>query len=344
MNQGDSNIGDTLNGFKVVLVHIDRQPLPPWVPERFADEDIAFVYEECEGPDDVVRAAGDAQVVWTFGSGGWALWPECLPQLPACRVILRSGSGTDNIPVEEATRLGIVVANTPEVTTDAVAEHTIGLFLSVSRCIARADQNVRSGTWDRKLVWPISHLTGATLGIVGFGRIGRGVARVASGFRMRILAYDPVVDAADMETRGVRAVELDDLLETADFVSLHCPLMDQTRHLIGRDQFRRMKRTAVFVNAARGAIVDEGALVHALQEKWIAGAGLDVLEHTPVDPGSPLLIMENVVITPHIAGESDESPDIFWRHSVRTAVEVAKGRMPLWYVNPQVKLRWDPQP
>jgi D-3-phosphoglycerate dehydrogenase len=325
--------------FKVILVASDMPPTPPWVGQQLTEHGIDFVERLCATPAEVVAAVGDADVVWIMG-GSRVVTADILPQLPRCRIILRTGTGTDNIPVEAATRRGIVVANTPEATMHQVAEHALGLLLAVVRRIAVQDRLVHQGVWDRDRSWPSWHLVGQTLGLVGFGRIARLLARKVSGLELHVIACDPLVDAAAMAGHGARKVELDDLLGRADFVSVHVPLSDRTRHLIGERELRRMKPRAVLVNTSRGPVIDEAALVRALSEGWIAGAGLDVLETEPPPAGHPLLRLENVVLTPHIASYSDVFHERFWGDSVRTLIEASKGGLPLWVVNAAVVLWW----
>jgi D-3-phosphoglycerate dehydrogenase len=325
--------------FKVALVANDLPPTPDWVGPKLTEQGIELVERECKAAADVVEIASDADVVWTMG-GSRVITAGLLPLLRKCRAILRTGTGTDNIPVEEATRLGIVVANTPEATMHQVAEHAIGLLFAVIRQIARQDQLVHQRVWDRHRAWPNWHLVGQTLGLVGFGRIARLVARKIAGFELKIIACDPVVDRETMEKQGVLKVGLDELLSRADYISLHVPLTDKTRHTIGEAQLRLMKKTAVLINTARGELVDQRALVRALSEGWLAAAGLDVLDPEPPPADDPILALLNVVLTPHIASYSDVFHEGFWKHSVDTLVTMSKHGMPRWIVNPEVVPWW----
>jgi D-3-phosphoglycerate dehydrogenase len=267
--------------------------------------------------------------------------PDVLPLLRKCRAILRTGTGTDNIPVEEATRLGIVVANTPEVTMHQVAEHAIGLLFAVIRQIARQDRLVRQGVWDRYQAWPDWHLVGQTFGLVGFGRIARLVARKISGLELNLIACDPALGAGVLAAQGIEKVTLDELFSRSDFISVHVPLSEKTRHSIGEHQLRMMKPKAVLINTARGEIIDQQALVRALSERSIAGAGLDVLDPEPPAPDDPILGLDNVVITPHIAGYSDLFREGFWKHSVETLLAISRTGLPIWIVNPEVTPWWN---
>ena len=326
--------------FKVALISLDQQIVPDWAPKKLADEGIEFAVKECLTRQDLAEMAGDADVVWVLGSHQ-VLYAENLDVIPNCGAIIRTGSGTDNIPIEEATRLGIVVANTPDALTDAVAEHAIGLLFAVIRHIPLQDRAVRRGVWDRDLAMPRLLLRGQTLGLVSFGRISQAVARKLNGFDLTILAYDPYVSSEAAERLGGRLTRLDEVLSRSDFVSIHCPLTKETHHLIGEHELRQMKPEAILINTARGSVIDEAALLRALTEGWIGAAGLDVLEQEPIPPDNLLLQLDNVVITPHIAGYSDEYLPNSWRLSVETAIDLAQGRWPRSYVNPEVKPRWN---
>ncbi len=322
---------------RVVLAASDLA-MPEWVPTQLAASGIAFTSQLCDEPSEVPTACEDADVVWVMG-GAKVVRAEALSQLPRCRVLLRTGTGTDNMPVAEATRLGIYVANTPEATTHAVAEHAIGLLFAVTRQIVAQDRLLRQGIWDRDRAWPSWSFQGRVLGLVGFGRIAQQVAAKTRGLELRVLAFDPGVDAATMRAQQVEKVELEELLERTDYLSIHAPLLESTRHLIGEPQLRRMKQTTVLVNTSRGPLVEEKALHRALSEGWIAAAGLDVFETEPLPPGHPLLTLPNLVATPHIASYSDEFAYNFWSHSVRTLQAVADHGKPLWIVNPQLTPR-----
>ncbi|HEX4132308.1 MAG TPA: C-terminal binding protein [Pirellulales bacterium] len=327
----------TPSRFKVVLVGSDLPPAPRWVSERLAEHSIDFVEHLCINSDEVAVAGHDADAVWVAG-GSRVITADVLPRLPHCAAILRTGSGTDNVPVEAATRLGIVIGNTPEAMMHAVAEHTLGLLFVVARQIAFQDRLVRQGIWEPKRAWPRRSFRGRTLGLVGFGRIGRLVAKKASGLEMNVLVWDPLLNGS-ADDIGVAKVELSQLLGESDFVSLHVPLVEGTRHLIGERELRTMKPEAILLNTSRGPIIDERALVRALQEGWIAAAGLDVFEVEPLAPDSPLCRLDNVVLTPHVGSYSDLYVENSWQDSVRTLINIARDGKPLWWVNPGARDR-----
>jgi D-3-phosphoglycerate dehydrogenase len=248
--------------------------------------------------------------------------------------------GTDNVPVADATRRGILVVNTPEAVAQEVADHAIALLLSVVRQIVAQDRLLRSGVWDFRRQNNRWHMRGSTLGLVGFGRIGQLAAQKIKGFGVRILAHDPWMSCAQARALGAQLVSLDFLLEQSDFISIHCPLTKETRHLIGERELRRMKPHAILMNTSRGPVIDESALVEALQQKRIGGAALDVFEEEPLPSSSPLLKLENVVLTPHIAGYSDLFPESFWRYSVEALTALVQGYWPRSVVNPEMTPKW----
>lgn len=257
---------------------------------------------------------------------------------PLLKVISQIAVGHDNIDVEAATARGIVVTNTPGVLTEATADLTFALLLAAARRLPAAEQFLRAGKWQR---WDVDLLCGAdvhgrTLGLVGFGRIGQAVARRARGFGMRILctARSGASAAAAFEL-GALQVPLDMLLKESDFVSLHVPLREDTRHLIGVAQLCQMKRSAFLINTARGPVVDEAALVAALEEGLIAGAGLDVFEHEPkVPPG--LLALPNVVLLPHVGSAVTSVRSLMCALAAKDCAAVLTGERPSHPVNPQV--------
>lgn len=321
--------------FTAALVAMDGQAIPPWVAQELADNGITLVSGECSTGADLIKLAADADVVWVFG-GSTVLTADCLPSLPKCLAILRTGNGTDNIPLAAATAAGIVVAITPQAGGDAVADHTLALILAVLRQVTSQDRLVRAGVWDRDRAWPRAQLRGETLGLIGFGSIARAIARRIVGFDLSILAYDPFVLQDVFERHGVAQRSLDGVMSSSRIVSLHCPLTEDTYHLIGRRELRLMRPDAILVNTARGAVVDEEALYHALSERWISGAGLDVMESEPPDPENPILTLENVIVTPHIAAYSDAFWPESWRQSVEAIVNLAQGRWPDFCANWEV--------
>jgi D-3-phosphoglycerate dehydrogenase len=252
---------------------------------------------------------------------------------PKLKVVGRHGVGVEAIDLDAARDLGIVVVNTPNANTESVAEHCLGLMIALAKQFVRADQAARRGEWHVRYEYIGTELRGKTLGLIGFGRIGQRTATLCHlALQMPILYYD-VVDYPDVEAElGAKRTSLEDLLSAADVVSVHVPLLPTTRGLIGEAEFRRMKPTAYFINTARGPVVNQAALVRALEEGWIAGAGLDVFDPEPLLPDSPLLVPENVVVTPHMASHTNEAL-LRMALVVEDIIAVLEGREPQCRVN-----------
>jgi len=263
---------------------------------------------------------------------------EVMAAAPRLKVISNFAVGFDNIDIPAATKRGIVVTHTPDVLTETVADFTVCLVLAAARRLVEADRYTREGKWK---TWEPLLLAGqdihhATLGLIGLGRIGAAVARRAQGFGMRVLYYD-VVRREDLErSLSIAYRSLDDVLRDSDVISVHVPLSEQTRHLIGRPQFALMKNTAVFVNTSRGPVVDQAALAEALASRRIFAAGIDVFEQEPVSPSDPLLKLDNVVVVPHIASASIPTRIRMATLAAENLVAVLQGKRPPNPVNPEV--------
>lgn len=247
--------------------------------------------------DRLVGEVGDAEAV--LGTDRWTA--EMMGRVPGLRLIALTAVGFDMVDIAAATARGILVTNTPDVLTDTVADLVFALMLGVARGVTATERWLRAGQWKTPGVTPMGmDVHHATLGIVGLGRIGQAVARRAAGFDMRILYHDTIRREALESRHGYRYVDLDGLLAESDFVTLHTALTPETAGMIGAAAFARMKPTAFLINAARGPIVDESALIAALRAGRIAGAGLDVFEKEPTAPDNPLLAMDNVIMLPHV--------------------------------------------
>ncbi len=272
----------------------------------------------------------DAIVIRAIGK----VTPAVMAAAPRLKVIGRHGVGLETIDVPAATERGIWVVYTPEANTESVAEHFVGLALALAKRILEADQALRAGQWKVRYEYIGRELAGKTLGVVGFGRIGRATARIAHfGFGMPILYYDIVAPPAALEAETqAKRVSLDELLRTADFVSLNLPLTPETRHMIGREQIRLMKPTAYLLNLGRGPLWDEKAVLEALDGQWIAGAGTDVFEDEPTPMDHPLFRHRRVVCTPHMAAHTDEA---MRRMSLvaEDVIAVLEGREPKYPAN-----------
>jgi len=264
---------------------------------------------------------------------------EVFDVAPKLKIVSQLAVGFDNIDIAEATRRGIYVTNTPEVLTDTTADFAWALLMAVARRVVEADKYVRTGNW--KVAWHPAMMTGrdvygATIGIVGAGRIGYAMAKRATGFSMKILFYD-VIPRPEMEKDfGAKKVDLDTLLRESDFVSVHVPLMKETHHLINAEKLGLMKKTAYLINNSRGPVVDEKALYEALKKGQIAGAGLDVFELEPVPADSPLLKLDNVVVAPHVSSASLETRSKMSEMVADNLVAFFEGKKPPNLVNPDV--------
>jgi len=248
------------------------------------------------------------------------------------RVIAKHGAGVDNIDVKTATNQGIVVISAPGANSDAVADLTFGLFLSLARSIPFADRVVKQRGWPRIVGIDLS---GKTLGIIGLGQIGKKVAKRALGFDMKVLAYDIFEDKDFARQLGVTYLSLDEVIAEADFLSIHIPMTPVTRQLIGRRELELMKKSAFLINISRGDIIDEEALYQALKEKRIQGAGLDVFKNEP-PKGSPLLMLDNVIVSPHVGGITFEALRQTGMMCARGIIDILEGRQPHNIVNPEV--------
>lgn len=256
---------------------------------------------------------------------------------PSLRVVANYGVGFNNIDVAQATRLGVLVTNTPGVLTDATADLAWALLMSVARRVVESDRFFRTGRWDG---WgPMQFLGqpvfGATLGVIGAGRIGTAVAMRSTGFRMRLLYHHPRANA-ELDAIGATRVELDRLLRESDFVTLHVPLTPKTRHMIGAEQLAMMKPTACLINTARGPVVDEAALVTALREQRLAGAGLDVYENEP-QPAAGLTGLDNVVCIPHLGSATLPTRSRMAEMAAGNLIAALRGETPPNLVNPDAR-------
>lgn len=263
-----------------------------------------------------------------------------LDRFPQLRVISRTGAGYDNIDVAAATARGIVVCHAPDAPTISTAEHTLALLLALAKRLKPTERALRQGNLlDFFESYTGIEIAGRQLGVVGLGRIGRRVAQMATALGMRVVAYDPYLPPAQRQSLPVRwATDLASLLQSSDFVSLHVPLTPETRHIINGTTIAWMKPGSFLINCARGGLVDEAALLAALESGHLAGAGLDVFEVEPPPPDHPLLHRDDVIATPHVAAATDAGRDRLWRTAITQALQVLRGERPPFVVNPEV---WD---
>jgi len=283
-------------------------------------------------PEEILKiAAGADALLVTYAK----ITADMIAQMPRCKIISRFGIGVDNVDLAAATAAGIVVTKVPDYCIDEVSDHAMALLLTAARKIVPSNAQVHAGRWEMKAVVPIHRLRGGVLGLVGFGRIPQLVAPKAKAFGLRVIAYDPFIPQEVFVREGVERVEFPQLLSQSDFVSIHTPLMPETRGLFGADAFRQMKPTAYIINTARGPIVDEAALAVALDARQLAGAALDVMPNEP-PVGSPLIGRADVIITPHTSFYSEESLVELQRKAAQEVAAVLTGKAPKNPVNPEV--------
>jgi len=256
------------------------------------------------------------------------------------KVVSNYAVGFNNIDIDEATKRGVYVTNTPGILTETTADCAFALMMCIARRIAEADRHTRNGGWIHAWgpkMFLGSDIHGKTLGILGMGRIGTAITKRARGFDMNVIYYD-IIRRRDIEDElGIKYHSFRDLLKKSDFISIHVPLTDVTYHMIGEKELSSMKKTAFLINTARGPIVDEEALYHALKNRAIAGAGIDVFEKEPIEKDNPLLKLDNIVITPHIASASVDTRTNMAKLAAANLIDILEGRIPTNLVNPDVK-------
>ena len=313
--------------------------------EALAEIDAEIV----EAPTDTagfIAAAKEADAIYAKGI---PITKEIIDSLTKCRIIALGSVGVDSVDVKAATARGIPVTNVPDTFIEEVADHAMTLLLAGFRRLIEQDRMVREGRWKegRPALLKIPRLMGQTLGFISFGRVARAVARRAAPFGLRMMAYDPFVEELQIAEYGVQPATLSEVLSQSDFVSMHAPARPEVHHMLKEQHFREMKPSAIFVNTGRGPTVDESALIKALQEGWIAHAALDVLETEPPSHNNPLLRMENVTLTAHVASASARFDEARKRRVGHELALVLQDKWPMSCVNPAVlqttKLRrWQP--
>jgi D-3-phosphoglycerate dehydrogenase / 2-oxoglutarate reductase len=296
--------------------------------------------------DEFVNAARDADALYAKGR---LITKRIIDGLERCKVIALGTVGVDSVDIAAATARGIPVTNVPDTFIEEVADHTMLLILATYRRLVVMDRFVREGHWaeGRPLLSEFPRLMGQTLGFVAFGHVARAVAVRARAFGIHMLAYDPYVEELVVSQYGVEPADLTELLQRSDIVSMHAPATPDAHHLLTEHHFRQMKPEALFISTGRGPTVDEQALIRALKEGWIAAAGLDVLEQEPPSPNNPLLKMDNVILTPHVASASARFDPVRKRRVGQEMALVLSGRWPRSCVNPSVLeksglMRWQP--
>jgi glyoxylate reductase len=323
--------------------------MPKWrvfVTRIIPDEGLKLILENCDAEvwqketppprEIIIEKIKDCEGILTLLTD--KIDAEIMDNAPKLRIISNYAVGYDNIDVKSATQRGIMVTNTPGVLTETTADLAFALILATARRIVEADKFTRSGKWKSwgPMLFLGRDVYGATLGIIGLGRIGQAVARRAKGFNMKVIYYSRKRKEDVERELGVEYRELHSLLREADIVSIHTPLTEETYHLIGEKELSLMKPTAILINTARGAVVDQKALYKALKERRIFGAGLDVYEKEPIDADDPLMELDNVVLLPHIGSASVETRGMMARMAAENLLAGLRGERPPNLVNPEV--------
>jgi D-3-phosphoglycerate dehydrogenase len=291
--------------FKVLLTDYEFENLA-YEEEVFEEAglSIIFVKAQCKTEDEVIEHGKDADGILNQYA---PISRRVIETLDKCKVISRYGVGVNTVDLDAAKEKGIVVANVPDYGMEEVSNHALALILSWARKVTLLNNEVKKGNWDFKVGIPIHRFDDQTVGVLGFGRIPRRLIDKVKPLGFKLAAYDPFVSAEEMAKSGVQKMELNEIFQASDFLSVHVPLINDTYHLINEERLNQMKPNAVIINTARGSIIDEVALGDALSKGTIAGAALDVTEEEPINSASPLLKMNNVIITPHSAWYSEEA-------------------------------------
>jgi len=313
------------------VIAVTDSPFPSLDPARAALKrvDPELRMAKSASADDILSVARDADAILVT----YAKLPgELLRQLTRCKAIGRFGLGVDNIDLPAAAELGITVTYVPDYCMQEVADHAMALLLALVRKVVFSNKLVQSGRWEVAPVVPIHRLSGRVLGLVGFGNIPRALAPKAKAFGLRVVTHDPYVSAEVLAQAGVEGMGFDELLGMSDFVSIHAPLMPATRGLFNADVFRKMKKGAQLINTARGPLVDEDALIAALDSGHLGGAALDVVAIEPLAKDSKLLGRDNVILTPHTAFYSVEALDELQTKCAGDVARVLSGEKPVYPV------------
>jgi D-3-phosphoglycerate dehydrogenase len=314
--------------------------------EALAPIDAEIVEIAAKTDEDFVKEARDADALYAKGR---RITKRIIDGMERCKVISLGSVGVDSVDIDAATARGIPVTNVPDTFIEEVADHAMMLILATYRRVTTMDRMVREGRWSegRPLLSQFPRLMGQTLGLIAFGHVARAVAVRARAFGFHILAYDPYVEELVVSQYGVEPVNLAELLQRSDIVSMHAPATADAHHMMTEHHFRLMKPEALFTSTGRGPTTDETAPIKALREGWIAAAGLDVLEQEPPDHNNPLLKMDNVILTPHVASASARFDPVRKRRVGQEIALVLRGRWPRSCVNPSVLekstlVRWQP--
>lgn len=311
-----------------------------FLTERIHEDAVAYLQENFEvvqgtstEADEIIRQAQGCSAILIRSA---KITAEIMDAIPTLKVVAKHGMGVDNIDVEHATKKGILVVNAPFSNLNAVAEHIVMLLIGLSKRVVRMDKLLRADQYAQRNTYKTIELKGSTVGIIGMGKISRLVVKKLAGFEMNMIASDPYVTQEDVADLPVTMVSAEEVYTQSDFVIIHTSLFPSTYHLVGAEQFKMMKPTAYMINAARGAVIDEAAMIRALQSGEIAGAGLDVFEQEPPEADNPLFAMEQVILSPHNAALSDGALRAMAMDSAQGVMEYLTGQPVTYPVNKEI--------
>jgi D-3-phosphoglycerate dehydrogenase len=317
--------------FKVVITDAEYPSFD--IEEKVLSScNVTLVKCQCTTEEDLIKNCNDADALLNQYA---KITSHVIENLDHVKIIARYGIGVDNVDLDAATKKNIFVTNVVYDICD-VADHTIMLMLALTRKIFLVEKSIKRFEWDWKKFHPIPRIKGKTVGIIGLGRVGRQVARRLQGFDVNLLACDPYIPSDVFTTYHAKQVDHKTLLEHSDIVTIHVPLTKETRNMININELKMMKKKAILINAARGGIVNENALINALKKKEIAGAGLDVLEQEPIQKDNQLLHCDNVIITPHMGWYSEDTVDEVQRITAEQVLQCLQGKIPTNLVNKEV--------
>lgn len=301
--------------------------------DMLKDYDVDFLKFNCLTEEDIINQMSECDICLVVSS---PFTRRVIEALPKCKGILRYGIGLDNVDVAAATERKVQVCYEPAYCVEDVATHAFIMMLDLSKKISMLDKEVRAGNWGFSIGYPARRLQGKTIGLLGFGNIAQRLAELVQVFNMDIVTFDPFVSNETTSKKGIRKVEFEELLAVSDFISIHCPLTESTRHLLSTEQFSKMRPTAFVINTSRGPIIDTNALVQALEAGKICGAGLDVHENEPLNKEHPLCKMNNVILTPHAGFYTEEAFFRLRTSIIEQTIAILKSEKPAYIANPQV--------
>ncbi|MBM7570374.1 C-terminal binding protein [Aquibacillus albus] len=323
-----------MNKFKVYVTDWEYKDLS-YEKKVLTDDNIEFIPTQCRTEEEVISACKDADALINQYA---PISRKVIEAMPYLKVISRYGVGVNTIDLDAATEKGISVANVPDYCMDEVSDHALALIMGCTRKVVLLNNQVKQKNWDFKVSKPIFRLRDRTVGLVGYGKIPQALAKKVKALGMNVIAFDPYFPPSIAEAQGVKLVSLEQLCEQSDIISVHAPLTKGTEGMIGEAEFKLMNQETVIINTSRGPVIDEKAMINALQDGLIAAAGLDVLETEPIDPSNPLLTMDNVILTPHVAWYSEESEEEMRTKVAKNVTQVLLNEeYPPYLVNKEVK-------